>query len=132
MPIKNSHAGCCYLCANYVGIGAGELVKYKVQGQKYSIRCASCSTRAREATTRPTEAVMSEGAQRLFRQSLRAEILQLLTTDKDIPSEKIRPGQAWLEVPGRSIDELADAKEKLIQLRNTRRDNRLNGRAQAA
>lgn len=127
----NSIAGLCYLCENYVGIGQGELVKYKVQGQKYSLRCESCTQAAKKATTRPTEAVMSESAERLFRQSLRAEILRLLTTDKDIPSEKIRPGQAWLEVPGRSIAELTELKDKLIQLRNTRRDHRLNGRAAA-
>lgn len=131
----NSYASVCYLCANYVAAGKGQLLKNRTangnqlvaNGHSHVVRCTACSTRA----ARPVEAVMSEATERLFRQSLRAEILRLLTTDKDIPAEKVRPGQAWLEVPGRSIAEITDLKEKLLQLRNTRRDHRLNGRADA-
>lgn len=128
---KNSHAGCCYLCGNYVAIGAGELLKYRVAGHKYSLRCLPCGERAEKPSAVPTEANLNENAARIYRQALRKSLLELLC-DPDLPAEKVRPGQAWLEQPGRTLEELHKLKDTLICLRNTRRQRRLNQEALAA
>jgi hypothetical protein len=133
MPIKNARAGCCYQCANYVAIGAGELVKNQVPGHRFVLRCGPCSARAAkpEASKRPSEASMSPAAVTLYRQSLRKDLMSLLQ-DEDMPAEYVRPGQAWLEAKPRPLKALYAFKDRLIQLRNQGRDNRLNGRPLAA
>jgi hypothetical protein len=131
MPHSNSHAGCCYLCAAYVGMGKGELVKNKVAGHRFSLRCVSCGIQAAKLTAAPTQAVLNDNAVALLRQTTRKEIRELLR-DEDMPAEKVRPAQQWLESQQWPIEELHRVKKLLIQLRNETRDNHLSGRALAA
>jgi hypothetical protein len=130
MSKKNSYAGVCYLCANYVAQGAGEVVRYKVKGQLTSLRCEPCSTRAKQAATIPTEAALNENAARITRQALRDSLLKLLT-DEDMPADKVRPAQQWIEAKQRPVEALHRFKERLLEIRNEARDNRLNGRRAA-
>lgn len=124
MPHKNLLAGCCYLCSAYVAANKGELLKNRVQGHKYSIRCTACGLSAEKLTAAPTEASVNENAARLVRQAERDAINRLLE-DEDMPAEKVRPAQAWLEGAQHPIEELHRVKKLLIELRNQTRDKRL-------
>jgi hypothetical protein len=52
--------------------------------------------------------------------------------DEDMPAEKVRPAQQWLESQQWPIEKLHKAKKRLLDLRNETRDSRLAGRNQAA
>lgn len=119
----NSHAGCCYLCGNYVAIGGGELLKNRVAGHRYSLRCLPCGLSAPKPSAAPTEAVLNDPATTLLRQAVRDNIRRLLRED-DMPVEKRRPGQLWLEQPGHSLEDLHRVKNQLIQLLATEREKR--------
>jgi len=125
--MKDSYAGCCYLCGNYVGMGAGEVLKNRVAGQRHSLRCLPCGLTAEKPSATPTEAVLSENAAALLRQSVRGQIRRLLD-DNDMPPEKVRAGQAWLESQQWPIEKLHKVhKQLLTMLTNIR-----NGRPLAA